>query len=125
MSVITSHSDAMASVVSILKDAKAYSDNPSNEVPDWVGFIESVNTLELEEYLLKKMAANPTFVESAVSEVYHFISAWNRDLKVRKMKFSDCWTDYSSQLDNDIEYYANLKELQAQYIKGRTPQQRS
>lgn len=124
MSVLTSQQDAMKAVIDVLVSAKDYADDPSNTPPDWTSVFE-VDTVELEEYLISRMSSNPSFVESAVQEVYTFITGWNRDLYVRNLDRKDMFSEQSSSLENDIEYYTNLKELQAQYIKGRTPQQRS
>lgn len=88
-------------------------------------YIEELDTTELEEYLLKRLNHPPTLIESAVQEALNYIKAWQRDNRIRSMSREDYFSDYDRSVENDILYLRDLKELQRQYIRGTTPQQKS
>ncbi len=125
MALSESHEEIMEVLVQFITDTKSYVDDVSVDTPDFSTYLEQIELSELETYLLNKMTAQATFIESAVLEAYNFVRSWQRDNISRRMSRAEYFEDASLSLENDIEYLRGLKELQKQYILGSTPQQRS
>lgn len=125
MTAISNQRENINAVIDYLTSVKEYIEGTSTSSESFETFLENVSEVELEEYLLNNMANVPTFMESAIQETKNFMSSWRRDLAMRSMNRSDYFADHPSSIENDINYLRDLRELQSQYIRGRTPQQRS
>lgn len=125
MSLVESQRDAMKLLIDFLVDTKEYVDGGSNEAPHFAEYLSEIDVVELETYLLNSMASTPSYIESAVQEVLNLVYSLRRDFSMRAMSRADYLEDYSATLTNDIDHYRGLRELQSQYIQGRTPQQRT
>jgi hypothetical protein len=124
MALIESQKAAMGLLVSYLQDTKAYIDDVSQPTPSFEEYLDQIDTVDFETYLYASMSYTPSFIESAVHEVNNLVFAYRRDFLIRQMSRLDYFEDASLSLENDIKYLAGLKELQTQYLKGTTPQQR-
>lgn len=125
MSLISNQRDCMAAIISYLTDVQGYINDPGASLASFETYLTDINETELEEYLLNNMSTTPSYMESAVAEVKNFLASWKRDLSMRSMDRASFFTDHESNLQNDVAYLRDLRELQSQYIRGRTPQQRS
>lgn len=125
MDLVSKQRMCMEAITSYLTATKDYISGSSTSVDAFETFLQDIDEVELEAYLLNNMMTSPTYIESAVQEVKNFLASWRRDLNLRKMDRQSFFTDHDQSLANDVAMLRDLKELQSQYIRGRTPQQRS